>query len=175
MKPNLLIICFLILSSFTLSAQTKKEQKQEAKEKGYEQVKQMLASKIYIFEGSIATTEGGAEIDLTTNPNHLIIVKDSTDIVLPFFGGSQDPMVGLSDDDDGGIYVKGKVSKYKTEYNDKKKTASVRFVASGKHEGFDFSLIVHSTGYSILTVSSTIRNSMIYEGVTVPVQMKEKK
>ncbi len=167
MKRNLIFICLIALSTFTLSAQTKKEKKAAAKEKGYKNIKTMIDSGIYFFEADWASTQKGRRINLSSNPNHLVIDKDSADIDLPFFGVSQNPTAGLSGD--GGITFKGAIKNYKVEYNDKKEKVFIKFKANE----FDISLEVTSSGMSYLTVNSMDRNSISFDGKTFPVDAKK--
>jgi len=167
MKRNLLFICLIVLSSITLTAQTKKEKKAAAKEKGYENIKTMIDSGIYFFEAGWATTEKGRRISLSSNPNHLVIDKDSADIDLPYFGVSQNLTAGLSGN--GEISFKESIKNYKVEYNDKKEKAVIKFNANG----FDISLQVTSSGTSYLNVNSMDRNSISYDGETFPLDAKK--
>ena len=171
MKHYLLIICLIALSSITLTAQTKKEKKEAGKEKRYENIKTMINSGIYFFEAEWATTQKGIRISLSSNPNHLIIDKDSADIDLPYFGVSQNPTAGLSDD--GGISFKGAIKNYNVKYNDKKEKAFIKFNANGSTGSFDISLVVTSSGSSYLTVNSMDRNSISFDGKTFPIDAKK--
>jgi len=173
MKRNLIFICLIALSTFTLSAQTKKEKKAAAKEKGYKNIKTMIDSGIYFFEADWASTQKGRRINLSSNPNHLVIDKDSADIDLPFFGVSQNPTAGLSSD--GGITFKGAIKNYNVKYNDKKEKVFITFNASGKTGSFDISLVVTSSGSSYLTVNSMDRNSISFDGKTFPGDAKKEK
>ncbi len=171
MKRNLLFICLIVLSTITLSAQTKKEKKAAAKEKGYEQIKSMIDSGIYFFEAGWATTQNGSRIDLSSNPNHLVVDKDNADIDLPFFGVSQNPAAGLGGD--GGISFKGAIKNYSVKYNDKKEKVFIKFNANGSTGSFDISLVVTSSGSSYLTVNSMDRSSINFDGKTLPVDTKK--
>jgi len=169
MKRNLLIIYFIALSSITLTAQTKKEKKAAAKEKGYAYTKTMIESGKYYFEAKIATTSKGERIDISSDSNNLIINKDNANINLPYFGVTQSPISGASSNT--GIIFDGKIKDYTVTYNDKKRKTNIRFIANGHTGNFKISIVVKTTGISYLTVNSTGRNTISYTGITNPINV----
>jgi hypothetical protein len=164
MKKNLVLILLGLFVSFTISAQSKKEQKKENALQEYQEMKALIESGEFDFQADWATTTQGRRINLNSNPNFLKFSKDSLDIYLPYFGASSSGGVALTSD--GGIVYSGPKSKFKLSFNDKKQKISIDFAASDKNDTFEFNMSIFRGGNTLITVNSNYRTTIKYDGLT---------
>lgn len=164
MKKNLVLILLGLLISFTISAQSNKQQKAEKALKEYEEMKALIESGEFDFQADWATTAQGRRISLTSNPNFLKFSKDSLNIYLPYFGASSSGAAAMTSD--GGIVYAGPKSKFKTRFNDKKQKIIIDFIASDKNETYQFNMSVFRGGNTLITVNCNYRTTIKYDGLT---------
>jgi len=167
MKKKSLLFSILILFSALVFGQTKREKKelkQREQEKQFEATKQLLDSATYEFNADWANSFQGRRISLVTNPNHLKMNKNEAKIYLPYYGIAHTSNAAFAND--GGVVFEGSVEDYQFKVNEKKKEITITFRCRATRETLDFSLTVYASGNSRLTVNSSIRTGVKYEGRT---------
>lgn len=172
MRKFIVLFVGFIFVSATLIGQTKAEKKAmkaEAAQKEYAEMKTLIDSGAYTFVADWANSQGGGRINLMTNPNYLKMDNERADAYLPYFGVVQVPSVSGK----GGIEFSGLVENYQVEYIDKKQKALIRFNAKDEAESFNITLTVFQNKNSYLTVSSSGRNSINYDGKVAEPEKKE--
>ncbi|MEH6406754.1 MAG: DUF4251 domain-containing protein [Leeuwenhoekiella sp.] len=167
MKKIVSYITLFSLLTFSVQAQQKSED--ITKNSDFENLKSLLDSKEYVFEGDWAYPLRGTSISLIGNPNSLEIKKDSVDIYLPFFGVSQ----MSSYDGEGGFKYVGPMKEYSVEYNDDKSKAIVTFNVQNRTESLDITLTASKATSASLTVTSNRRDFMRYDGDLKKPEKKE--
>ncbi len=165
MKKTLLLFTLFILFTNLVEAQTKEEKKQlkkEAAEKEYKATKDLINSGAYTFIADWATAQQGGRINLLSNPNHLKIDNGNTDAYLPYFGVGHSASVGFGGN--SGIEFKSAPENYKIDFNDQKQKITIKFTANNKTESFDIILVVQKGRTANLSISSSARGSISYDG-----------
>ena len=107
-----------LFASLTLSAQSKKEQKEAKAKKEFQEMKAIIESEEFDFQADWATPAQGRRRSLASNANFLKFGKDSVDIYLPYFGSSSSGGAAMTSD--GGIVYSGPKTKFKLSVDDKK-------------------------------------------------------
>lgn len=166
MKKLLVLILLTAMVYAPMTGQTKKEKRTEKAAKDFEKMKNLIDEKVYSFEAEWATTQQGQRINLITNPNFMRISKDSADIRLPYFGIGHTSTMAYSSSDGGGIVFNGEIENYEVSVDEKKKKIIIKFLTNSKIESANFLLTVFKSGSSQLSVSSSIRSNITYEGNT---------
>jgi len=173
MKKRVFIVLFLGLCFLSTSAQSKKEKREALKEKEYQEAKKLIESKKIEFEADWALAQLGARINLIGNPNYLRIKGDSLFAFLPYFGVRTGGGGGYGDS--GGIEVSDIMKNYKVEYDSDKRRIILEFSAKGKQESIDFYMTVFGGGSSTVSVRSTTRSSISYDGKTMVLKEDKEK
>ena len=153
-----------LFASLTLSAQSKKEQKEAKAKKEFQEMKAIIESEEFDFQADWATTAQGRRRSLASNANFLKFRKDSIDIYLPYFGSSSSGGAAMTSD--GGIVYSGPKTKFKLSVNDKKQKIIIDFVASDNNDTFDFNMSIFRGGNTLINVISNYRTSIKYDGKT---------
>ena len=173
MKKIVTLSLLLLFCTTSIVAQTKKETKAlkaEAAFNNYEALKVLLNSGSYEFVGEWATSNSGRRVSLFSNPNYIRLDAGEASIFLPFFGTSQNAGYGSG----GGIEFEGKLQDYQLTFNDKKQKATIKFRTKGEGtENFDFSIDVFGTGSTNVSVTSSYRSHIRYNGKTKKYVKKE--
>lgn len=171
---KLFVLCLLTTLVYApITGQTKKEKRTEKAAKDFEKMKDLIDGKTYSFEAEWATTQQGQRINLITNPNYMEINKDSADIRLPYFGIGHTSTMAYNSTDGGGIVFKGAIENYEVSVNDKKQKIIIKFIGNSKIESSNFLLTVFKSGSSQLSVSSSIRSNITYDGNTGKIKSRE--
>lgn len=164
MKKNLVLMLIGLFVSLTLSAQSKKEQKEAKAKKEFQEMKALIESEEFDFEADWATPVQGRRRSLASNANFLKFRKDSIDIYLPYFGSSSSGGAAMTSD--GGIVYSGPKTKFKLSVDDKKQKIMIDFVASDNNDTFVFNMSIFRGGNTLINVSSNYRSSIKYDGKT---------
>ncbi|MFD1061838.1 DUF4251 domain-containing protein [Winogradskyella litorisediminis] len=182
------IIVLIVISAlgFSLNAQSRKERKAEKKaqlETKYQELKGLIDSKQFMFEANWAIPLGndvsniglnipgggavfqGGRVDISNNSNFLKLNGASADLFLPFFGRVFVPDITSSS---RGIQFKGEIQDYTVDYNKKKKRAIVKFNAKNYGDFLKFILNISASGKTTVSVNSTKRQSITYDGFLAP-------
>jgi len=172
MKKHIFLIIALVLGIQFTYSQTRAERKAaklEQEDREYAEVKALIEKKHFSFEGEWATTQRGKRISLIGNPNYLVIDSTQTKAELPYFGIVQIANYG----GDGGISFDDTYTDYDVNYNDKKHRVTIEYATSNKNEKISVTLQVYSLDSASLTIYSSNRNSISYDGVLSPIETKE--
>ena len=134
----------------TLSAQTKKEKKEQKKEA----VRQLIVSENYKIDVNTAMPMRGRNITLSS-PYSLEIRNDSVFSYLPYYGRAYS--VG------SGLIFNAPLKEYTMDL-DKKGNAVIKFSARSPEDFFEFSAKVFSNGTASIDVIMQNRQSISYRG-----------
>ncbi|WP_010664656.1 DUF4251 domain-containing protein [Marinilabilia salmonicolor] len=159
------LVTFFLAGAFIFGALTSVEAQQkmtkaENRQQQFEETKNLVESRNFIFEADRAFPSGGASIDLTTNYGYLKVKEDSIVVGdLPFFGRAFSVDYGGG----GGIEFSGKMDEQESEIDEEKKTITYSFkVKDGDY--FQVSLQVSYNGDASLNVISHNRSAIRYQG-----------
>ncbi|MCF8363835.1 MAG: DUF4251 domain-containing protein [Prolixibacteraceae bacterium] len=165
MKPikYSLLVFILLAISFSAFAQqeqkTRKEIRQEKKEKIAARVDSMVTAKDYVFMARSAHPMSMPVVNLTSEYD-LKVSGDSVFVYLPYYGRAYrvDYM-----SNEGGI----KLDALHEEYSAKKDDDGyeISFEAEGDSDTYTFNLSVFESGYASLHVSSYNRQSISFNGI----------
>ncbi|WP_375235425.1 DUF4251 domain-containing protein [Winogradskyella sp.] len=176
-----LSVLFLVISSFSFS-QTRAERKQAKKERieaEYVSTKELINSGKFQFEARWANPLGndvanvgqnipgggaifqGGRVDVSSNDNFVNIDGTKADLFLPYFGRVFFPK---RINNQGGIQYKGDITNYRIKINDNKQVITIKFEAKTENDYLKFSYRINSGGSATLTVSSTNRQTISYNG-----------
>ena len=124
------------------------------------QVKQWAVDKAFTIESDWAQPLRGSQINLIGNPNYLTVHKDTVSAELPFFGVRQtgNALQG------GGIEFDGIPKNYQMIYNQKKNSSIIKFDITEKGESYRVTITLYDNQNSSITVNSSQRDLMRYEG-----------
>lgn len=153
---NLRFIALLILLSGAvgLSAQSKKEKKEQMKLV----VKELLASEKYKIHANTAFPMRGRSIPLSS-PYALEVRNDSVISYLPYYGRAYSIPYGGGE----GLVFKAPLKDYKME-RDKKGNAKIQFSARTLEDKYDFSVSVFDNGAASIDVMMQNRQSISFSG-----------
>ncbi|MEL4307747.1 DUF4251 domain-containing protein [Joostella sp. CR20] len=110
-------------------------------------------------------------VDLTGNANYLEIKGDSAKAYLPFFGERQ--MGGGYNTDGEAIQFDQKINDLSIEYLQNKQRYRVAFTAQNGTESFDITLFVFPNKKTSLSVNSTQRDHITYDGLLSEIPQKQ--
>lgn len=150
-------------------AQTRKEKKQEKRDKEFAAIDSLIESKTYRFDARKANPSGGQQVDLTTHSADLIINNDSVESYLPFFGRAYNIAYRTSD---SGIKFETLHSDYTLKKDTVKRTIDVSFSAKTEYDDYEFNLSVTSGGSATLGVISINRAFISFNGTIEPLKKK---
>ncbi|WP_299779300.1 DUF4251 domain-containing protein [uncultured Formosa sp.] len=174
MKKHVILLIILVFGINLTFSQTKTEKKALKKEKQEQEfiaIKKLLETSKFTFEADWATTQGGKRISLIGNPNFLKVNDSISKADMPYFGVAHMASYG----GDGGIKFDGLHKEYTLQYNDKKRTGTVKYAISNDSEKFNITLTVYSLETASLVVYSSNRNSITFDGNIKPLEIKKKK
>ncbi|MFD1314133.1 DUF4251 domain-containing protein [Namhaeicola litoreus] len=154
-----LFIFLFFLTSLNVFGQTKVEKK-AAEQKAYENLKTQLNNTDFQFIADWANTQKGRRINLIGNPNFLNYGDTKIEADLPYFGVAQ--MTGYNST--GGIKFIQENPVIKKELNDKKQNIILKFEAQNGNESFNCTLTLFKNNTATLSVFSSNRNSISYDG-----------
>lgn len=157
----------------SVSSQSKKEKKEQEQEKRYKELVALVDEERIEFEAEWASAQYGARINLIGNSNHVRIIGDSISVYMPYFGVRTGG--GGAYGGSGGIKVENKIENLKIDYNDKKRKITLTFKASDETEKIEFYMTIFAGGNTSLTVLSSSRSSISYDGSSVKYEKEEEK
>ncbi|HSD08387.1 DUF4251 domain-containing protein [Flavobacterium sp.] len=167
-----LIMTFFISFSMMIGfaqEKTKKQLKDEKKATQLKATEALVDSREYEFEADMAYPQGTRSINLTTNPNYFRVKKDTIDSQMPFFGRAYSN-VGYGSNE-GGMDFKGLVKDYSIKKTSKNFT--IKGEVKGDSDTFDFVLTVYYDGDANLSISSTHRSPISYNGRIQKLEIKK--
>ncbi|WP_162558692.1 DUF4251 domain-containing protein [Robertkochia solimangrovi] len=120
--------------------------------------------------GLMAPGNNIQRVSLIGNPNFLEVKGDSVKADLPYFGERQR---GAGYDTDGnGIKFEDKVTDMDVSYNNSKNRYDIKFSAKRKTEIFNIIINVFGNGSSAISINSSDRNNIRYDGKIMPIPEK---
>ncbi|MDX8339679.1 DUF4251 domain-containing protein [Draconibacterium sp. IB214405] len=169
---KILLLSFLIISIVAVQAQdqrlSKKEKKAQRKAMLTEQTKEIIEANTWQFDAIRMLPTTGKARNLTTN--YSVVLKDNeVDSYLPYFGRAYSADYGSSDSP---MTFKSKIEDLSVE-DGKKGGYIIKFTAKNKNDRVDFTFSVGSTGSTSLSVSSTNRQHISYQGDLIPIEEKK--
>ncbi|WP_082333797.1 DUF4251 domain-containing protein [Mangrovimonas sp. TPBH4] len=155
-----------VFSTATLSGQKKSEKKaiknaQEQEE--FLKTKTLVEGAVYTFNAEWATTQKGRRINLMGNPNFLRLDHQNIDVDLPYFGVAQ-VAYGYGSSSSGGVVAKGEIYKESQKVDERKRRITTSFSVKNNSENFRMILTIYGNGNANLSVSSSNRNRITYDG-----------
>jgi len=165
MKTRYSILILIILFAFTsaYAQEQSKKSKQEQKLEKQKQVEEMINSKIFLFEGSMAYSESGKPVNISSGPNTVSFSPDMIKSDLPFYGQANSASAGYGTP--GGYKFEGKPDEYSIEPS--KKGYTLKAVVKAVNESYTLNLSIGTDGNANLNVYSINRSSMRYNGEIV--------
>ncbi|MCG2461035.1 DUF4251 domain-containing protein [Flavobacteriaceae bacterium F89] len=158
---KVIIVCFVVLGTQWMAAQSKSQLKKEKAEREYVAMKAQIASGKFKFIGDRALPMGHRSISLTTNPNFVKINDGMADGYMPFFGRRYS---GGGYGDGGAIEFKGEMKNYRVKNNDKKRRVVISFSAKGKSQTYDVSISTSGSGWASMTIKGSDSSTISYNG-----------
>ena len=166
-KIFILFMTLVIFTNFTI-AQTKEEKKQQKEElaqKEYEAIKKLIDSKMFVFNATWLTTQGGRHIDIRGNNNQVEVINDMTKATMQYFG-----VVTVSRfNSDGGVEFDSEIEDYNVKYVDKKQKIIISYTAKNKAEKYEVTMTVYKNRSAFVDLYSTYKNNITYQGTVAPI------
>lgn len=162
MKKLFLVLIVLILFSPQITAQTKSEKKEQRElksQKEYEEIKDLVNSKLFEFNADWLLTKGN-RINIAMGSNTLTVSKDSTRANMQYFG----VVTTIGARGSEGVSFDNVINDYKVKHNDRKKNISVSYTVKNKTENFNINLSIYSSGKAYVDVYSNNKTSVTYDG-----------
>ena len=160
MKKLILIgLMFFFIQSFSQET-GKKELRKQKENTEFISTEALIDSMKFKFNASHALPQDGPSIDLTTNPNYLIIKGDSIYCSMPFFGRAYN----VNYNDRGGFHFAGIVENFKKNENSKKMKIELKFKMKSPMDSYQFLMTITGSKNTSLTIISNKRASISYWG-----------
>lgn len=173
MKTILTVIFAFTLVSCGTAGLTSSERKQLKEKQELERKKEvagLLKIGYYFFDAETAAGQGGSQVTINGEYYGLQVMGDSVASFLPFFGTTQ-MMIDVYGD--SGIKFHSKLEEKETDFNERKKTYTLRGEASKEIISYKVFLEVYENGNASLNISPTNQSSMSYSGKIVPLKLKK--
>ncbi len=131
-------------------------------------LEKVVTSQNYVFVARLAEPLGSAvsQIDLTGNVNYMSLQGTAVKMELPYFGTRQ---VAQPSGGNQGMRFESTATDLKTRKNEKQNHYDVEFKTRNNSEGLQCNLRVYSGLRAVLTINSTQRNSIRYDGELRPI------
>ncbi|WP_339696465.1 DUF4251 domain-containing protein [uncultured Marixanthomonas sp.] len=152
MKTVLCILSMLLISCGSTQTATEKGE--------MSQVQQWAKDKQFTIESNYANPLRGNQISLIGNTNYLTVNKEHVSAYLPFYGQRQIGNVLKG----GAIEFEGTPKDVQLIYNQRKKSSIISFTISEKGENYQVTVTLYDNKNSRITVNSSQRDLMRYEG-----------
>lgn len=169
---NLLIVTLILFSvnlGFAQETMTRKEKKAAKKAEQIEKIKAMIDANAWQFDARQMLPTAGKSRSLTTSYN--IVVQDNQlDSYLPYFGRAYNADYGSTESP---MTFKSEISEFKKE-DWKKGGWIIKFKALNKNDNMDFTLYVSDSGSASLSIISTNRQPISFQGDLVEIENKKK-
>jgi len=158
---NFLLLTLLVLAISTGYAQeTTKKSKEERKIEQQKKTKELVESKIFLFVGNTAYSEGGKSVSITSGPNSVSFSPEMVKSNLPFFGTANTASAGFGGQ--SGYTFEGKPDVFSVDST--KKGFQLKAVVKTVNESYTLNLSISTDGNANLNVYSINRSSMRYNG-----------
>lgn len=161
------LVLLIFFSAVSAYSQNPKEEKEQLMYSLYIAHKKLVKSKEYEFNGTIANLQKGGQVDLNSRPNYLRINGNNASADIPYFGRSTNAGYGSGDT---GVAFDGEMIDYTVKEIDKKKKIIISFKVKNKTETYNCSLTISGANSGTLVVSSSVKQSIRYNGSIRPIQ-----
>ena len=133
------------------------------------QMEKLMTSQNLMFVAGWAEPIGGrgrvSQIDLSGSVNYMKFQGENVQMELPYFGASQVARMGGVDQ---GFRFESTATDIRTQKNEKQNYYDLDFKVRNKSESLSCSLRLYSAQRAVLTINSSQRNSIRYEGQLSP-------
>jgi hypothetical protein len=153
------VLLVLMLSEGFSQEVTKKERRAAENEIKSQQIEMLLNSGKFIFRAGYAIPTGGRPINMAGNPGYVIFNNEKMEGDLPFFGTAT-AGIGLS----GDLAIKFKNKPQSFSTRKLKKSYEIVVIVRGDNGTYDLSLVIPLNGQATLSVSSSNRGTIAYNG-----------
>jgi hypothetical protein len=158
---KILLISLLLLSFLSYSQEMSKKELRKVKEsEEFNATLALINTKNFEFSANQALPMEGPAIDLTTNPNYLIIKGDSVYCAMPFFGRAYN----INYNESGGFHFSGTLENFKIDENSKKSTVNLSFKCKDTSDDYRFHMSINGGKSASLSILSDKRASISYWG-----------
>ena len=120
--------------------------------------------------GLLAPGNTGSRIDIRGNVSYIELKGDSLDVQLPYYGTRHSGIT--TNNNRGGIEFQGQPKNYTTSFNEKKQRTIIRFEMKERSELYDVSIEVFPSSSVYVSINSTQRSSISYDGVISELEEK---
>ena len=158
MKKLLILLFIFIIPQ--LPAQSKKEIKEQKAAKEYEDIKNLITSKIYVFDADWISTTRGERINIATGSNSIAVVQDSTKAAMQFFGEVNSIRFGGNE----GVSFNNIMKDYQVKFNDQKRSIMVSYTVKNKSENYDIHMNITRSGNAYVDIYSNVKRNVTYSG-----------
>ena len=170
---HLILIVLILGASFVLQAQekelTRKEKKAKIEAEKKEKVKQLISDKTWRFNADRMLPSNGPSKTLVTD-YRVDLLSDKIESYLPFFGRAYKAEYGSTNSP---LDFKGEIDSYNIQ-DWKKGGWIVNFNVKNKSDFMQFTFTIASSGSATLSVNSTDRAHISYQGEITEIE-KDKK
>lgn len=129
---------------------------------GFNAIKEIVNNRNFEVSFRWAQPQKGGMIDLTSNPNEFSMNEDQADIYLPYFGVRH--RGGAYNQNKGGISYQGNISNLQINEDVGRRNIVLSFEAKEDTEQLFFILTIFENGNTQVSVSSSDRDSILYQG-----------
>lgn len=192
MKKYIAVLFVVTLSLTYGFSQTRSDREKAKKEKleaNYLKTKALIDSRNYQFIANWANPLGndisnvmsgipgagavfrGNRVDLIGNTNFIKISQNTVDINMPYFGRAFNSRINSTTRN--GIEFKGQIQDYKVKANNKKYRFDIEFKTKSDTDSSDYQFTVNSGGGTKLTLSTSNRQIITYDGLITTVDTKK--
>lgn len=152
----------LIISGCKASSSTS-----EKKDARYEQMTALIEGGEFEYRVQSANPMGGRTVQITSS--YTLEAKEGIyKAYLPYFGRAFSASYGGS----GGVEFEGEPTDLKITKDDKKRTITISFSIKDKDESYECKLVTGGGGNGNLTIASTKRQTISYQGMVSEVSSK---
>ena len=174
MKLKIFISVFLIFlittqgfSQEKSKGQLKKEQKEKVKLEKEKKTEALIESKTFVFIAETALPMGTRSINLRNDNYSVIFQPDMIESFIPFFGRAYS---GAGFGNDNGLMFKEKPKSFDVKKTNKNYQIDV--VVNKNNNNYQMSLTVSFEGGATLSVTSSNRSTITYQGYLEPIKQK---
>ena len=135
----------------------------------WSKMENLITSQNFVFSARWAEPVGGRvnQIDLSGSVNYMSLQGTAIEMELPYFGSSQVAQMGGGRQ---GMRFQSEATDIRTRKNEKQNFYDMEFKTRNKSESLSCILRMYSQTRAVLTINSSQRNSIRYEGVVQPLQ-----
>lgn len=176
MRPALIAILLLLMTTPVAIGQgdslSGRQLRQFQKDQSYQQVKELVESGSFQFVAVWGQPQGGTRLDLNGNNNYVRIEDNHVDTFLQYFGRIYNGR--LANSGNGGILFQGDMENWEVRYDEKKRKINYRFTHKTGPETYELIMRIGAGGGASITVSSSARDFMSFDGYIEALQSTEK-